>query len=544
MMNRRANIKNLFGTLLTLGLVAITSLGFTSNALAAEATTGAAITQNTKMEVMVPMKVSDIPNLKTGQSIYIDSLDPSNNKHIATGDLSINASAYSTALITEADKGNQFSSAISRPYAGYSESITNKVFVKNVESAAGFDGCPAGIIYTEDNGSSWKYSCCYGGVQGLSVIPFIGSSVNSKVTVTMKDTEYTLDIGETKTITENDIEKVEYEYTFGDNVVKEELPKTSIQISDGVIKQGDTQIVIKYGVGGSVTVALPLTYEVEFDFGNGQKETQHVKHGGFITAPTTIPEKEGFVFKYWSTTPGGEEFNFETTPVKDVTIFYPVWAAGSKSISATVDENSKGTISAAGINNDATTLSEALLTEEEKSQVGQGVNSNIFLTVEDIQDKLTEEQKAKVAEGLTNDSSIAVVLDLNLFKKIGNNDPVKIANTQGNMVSITLTLDDKYINNNPGLERTYEIIRVHETGEGTEISVLPAAFDPVTKTITFETDRFSLYAISLTDKAVAPTTKSPKTGDGLNLPLIIMMMALSMLVITSAMFVRTKKCDK
>ncbi|MBE6014029.1 MAG: hypothetical protein E7241_01495 [Lachnospiraceae bacterium] len=551
MMNRKTNIKNFFGTLLTLCLITIASMVFSTNALAAEAQ-GATVTENTSMEVLVPLKYSEYASLPIGTKVYIGR-----NNSIKEGDLPISASAYVEKVAAYDSRWwgqysynptyyEEDSYYNNEGTSGYK--ATDKFFVHVLEKAPGFDGCKGGIIFTENQGETWMYSCNGGGVERLPIQPYIAKSVTSKVTVEMKDPEYILKADQEMNITANDIAKVNYEYTYGNE--KREGTLDNYKVTKGKVSGGNSEITIGFGVGGSVTVSLPLTYETKFDLGDGTTESQYIKHGGYATKPQTIPTKEGFDFQYWSTTPGGEEFNFDTTPIKDVTRFYAVWAVGNKFISAEVDENSKGTISAAGINNDATELSNALLSEEEKALVSTGIDSNIFLTVEDIQDKLTEEQKAKVEEGLKNDSSIAVVLDLNLFKKIGNTEPVKIANTQGNMVSITLTLDDKYINNNPGLERTYEIIRVHETGEGTEISVLPAFFDPVTKTITFETDRFSLYAISLADKAVAtetvpaPTTKSPKTGDGLNLPLIIMMMALSMLTITSAMFVRTKKCDK
>lgn len=53
------------------------------------------------------------------------------------------------------------------------------------------------------------------------------------------------------------------------------------------------------------------------------------------------------------------------------------------------------------------------------------------------------------------------------------------------------------------VERTYRIVRVHEDSDGNLITdVIEGTFDPATKTFTFETDKFSTYALAYADEEV------------------------------------------
>ena len=60
---------------------------------------------------------------------------------------------------------------------------------------------------------------------------------------------------------------------------------------------------------------------------------------------------------------------------------------------------------------------------------------------------------------------------------------------------MSLTLPDSAINTDASKTRSYEVIRVHDG----KASVIPSSFDADTKTLTFETDRFSAYAVAYKD---------------------------------------------
>ena len=75
-------------------------------------------------------------------------------------------------------------------------------------------------------------------------------------------------------------------------------------------------------------------------------------------------------------------------------------------------------------------------------------------------------------------------------------------------MTVQLTLPDSAINADTSKTRTYEVLRVHEG----VVSVIPVTFDADAKTLTFETDRFSAYAIAYKDTA-ATTPDDEDPGD-------------------------------
>ena len=68
------------------------------------------------------------------------------------------------------------------------------------------------------------------------------------------------------------------------------------------------------------------TYTVTFVTGEGGSPVQNqtVNAGAKATKPTTNPTKNGYTFKYWSTTENGSEYDFNTAVNKNLTL-YAVW---------------------------------------------------------------------------------------------------------------------------------------------------------------------------------------------------------------------------
>lgn len=60
---------------------------------------------------------------------------------------------------------------------------------------------------------------------------------------------------------------------------------------------------------------------------------------------------------------------------------------------------------------------------------------------------------------------------------------------------MSLTLSDSTTGDTSKKTRSYEVIRVHDD----KASVIPSSFDADAKTLTFETDRFSAYAVAYKD---------------------------------------------
>ena len=174
------------------------------------------------------------------------------------------------------------------------------------------------------------------------------------------------------------------------------------------------------------------------------------------------------------------------------------------------------------------------VTDEEKAQ---GVN--VWVEVNDISSTVSADDKAAV-NGALADNSVGLYLDLTLYKKVGNADPVKVTQTQGK-VKISVVIPESLRKEG----RTFEIIRVH-AGVAT---VITGTYDASTGVFTFETELFSTYVIAYKDKvaeqpasntststdtssaAPAATTTSdglPKTGDHGNMLIWLCMLLASM----------------
>lgn len=78
---------------------------------------------------------------------------------------------------------------------------------------------------------------------------------------------------------------------------------------------------------------------------------------------------------------------------------------------------------------------------------------------------------------------------------------------------MSLTLPDSITGDTSKKTRSYEVIRVHDG----KASVIPSSFDADAKTLTFETDRFSAYAVAYKD-ATENDGKTPAQDDAGDAP--------------------------
>ena len=159
-------------------------------------------------------------------------------------------------------------------------------------------------------------------------------------------------------------------------------------------------------------------------------------------------------------------------------------------------------------------LVEKLLTDDERSEAAKGAQVKVYLKVEDISAAAPAAHVAE-AEEKAGDDTIGMYLDIDLFKQIGNSDEKQVTETSGT-VSITITIPENLINTDPSVVRSYKIIRVHEDENGNLITdVIEGVFDPETNSFTFETDKFSTYALAYNDEVSEDyVPSSPSTGDG------------------------------
>lgn len=152
------------------------------------------------------------------------------------------------------------------------------------------------------------------------------------------------------------------------------------------------------------------------------------------------------------------------------------------------------------------------ITADELVQIANGASVDIVLTVKEA--NVSDEVKtamAQAAKGYT----IGQYLDISLFKYMTVNGSQQAGvplHTTKDALTISVVVPDALINTNSAVNRTYCIVRNHE---GT-ITVLDAAFDAAGKTLTFKTDRFSIYAIAYKDTAVPSSGSNPGSNNSSN----------------------------
>ena len=152
------------------------------------------------------------------------------------------------------------------------------------------------------------------------------------------------------------------------------------------------------------------------------------------------------------------------------------------------------------------------ISADELAQIADGASVDIALTVKEA--NVSAEIKTAMAQA-AKDCTIGQYLDISLFKYMTVNgkqqDGVALHTTK-NALTISVAVPDALINTNSAVNRTYCIVRNHE---GT-ITVLDAAFDAASKTLTFKTDRFSDYAIAYKDTAVPSSGSNPGSNNSSN----------------------------
>ena len=195
------------------------------------------------------------------------------------------------------------------------------------------------------------------------------------------------------------------------------------------------------------------------------------------------------------------------------------------------------------LNNTGMELIDKILTDEEQSEVADGADVSIYLVVEDISDVVSTVDKA-AAEEKAGDDQIGMYLDIDLFKKIDTAE-TQVTETNG-MVTVTITIPDHLINTDESVTRTYKIIRVHDDGTGNLIAdVIEGVFNAEDNTFTFQTDKFSTYALAYADEDVNPVTppdpNKPQTGDTNNMLLWFALLFVSGLGIVGTTVLGRKK---
>jgi arabinogalactan endo-1,4-beta-galactosidase len=141
------------------------------------------------------------------------------------------------------------------------------------------------------------------------------------------------------------------------------------------------------------------------------------------------------------------------------------------------------------------------------------LHTTILLAVADQKDGIEGEEKECVDNtALKNGYTVDRYLAINLHKLIGDDDVLvtKLAAP----ISIAIELPEDLINKDSTKTRTYGIIRIHKNDETGELESTLLAATEEDGILTFQTDRFSTYAIVYKDTAVS--TEEPKQQENQN----------------------------
>ena len=220
-----------------------------------------------------------------------------------------------------------------------------------------------------------------------------------------------------------------------------------------------------------------------------------------------------------------EEGSMTTVVTKTVTVTAPVAGKFQDATPSTNVGSAKPTATPAE-------LEEAVpLTDSEKQAKDKGEDVLTWLEVKDAISTVSAASKETIAKALGSNKKVGMYLDLAMFKKVG--DAEAQALTQLNKaISITMKVPTELLPESEAQGRVYYIVRMHN---GT-VDLLDTTFDAKAGTITFETDRFSDYAIAYSD-----IVTSPATGDTFSTVLWVTLMAVSAMALAVLLIGKKKE---
>lgn len=149
-------------------------------------------------------------------------------------------------------------------------------------------------------------------------------------------------------------------------------------------------------------------------------------------------------------------------------------------------------------------MADAVLTDEEKAYLEDGIDVHIKLTVEDITDTVSASDKQAVESVANGYYTVGEYIDIELLKQIGDRPWENVHETK-KPIRITIDIPERLL----GVEgREFAIARVH----GGKAEILKD-LDDDPATITIETTEFSTYAILYCDPGSPDNPDNPNTPD-------------------------------
>lgn len=157
-------------------------------------------------------------------------------------------------------------------------------------------------------------------------------------------------------------------------------------------------------------------------------------------------------------------------------------------------------IDEATLNNSKEELLEAgnIFKDAEKTQIANGADARVWLEIgKTDKSAIASTDEAKIKQEATKimgDNLSITYFDVALFQQVGTNKK-NLVPEPGIAIKITITIPDELINTDKTVSREYKIIRLHEG----QVDVINGTFNATTGEFTFESDKFSTYAIVYKD---------------------------------------------
>ena len=218
-----------------------------------------------------------------------------------------------------------------------------------------------------------------------------------------------------------------------------------------------------------------------------------------------------------------------------------------------------GDVPSVQLNNSAEELRELVLMEKDYENVSvEGVNAWLEISNKEGDISAEEQNLLNKATDEIDGYQNGVVVDLTVYKQFGDSGETlnkeKVPNLN-DKISITMQVPEDVLASTTD-PSTIKMVRIHNG----ETQVLPCVYDAATKTITFETDKFSTYAMAYEapasqggtasgstasqpsntndsktqDSAAAQTAQpSPKTGDHNRMFVYFLLCAASLMVLAT-----------
>ncbi len=216
----------------------------------------------------------------------------------------------------------------------------------------------------------------------------------------------------------------------------------------------------------------------------------HIEDEGIVTKEATATDMG---IKTYKCTVCAYIMRTETIPATgsgNITVIAPVISEGApdSNFASALDEVKKAVI----------------LTQEEQAEVVNGTDINIWLDVKPV---TPTENKKTLIEAKKGDYTIGTYMDISMFKQVGDKTPDFVSQLN-KKIKISIVIPEQLRNTDKNAKRAYQVLHYHDTE--TEAEVLTGIYDEKTFTYTFETDRFSTYAIAYKD------SREPAGSNGSN----------------------------